>query len=62
MKVLDAARELGVTDRHVRDLIARGVLRAEPVSRRLYLVERESVERYKRERRRPGRPARADRR
>ena len=58
IRVADAAVELGVTPRRVRQLIARGVLRAELLSPRLYLVERESVERHKRARRLPGRPGR----
>jgi excisionase family DNA binding protein len=58
LRVADAALELGVTTRRVRQLIAGGRLRAEPLTPRLYLVERESVERYKRTRRPPGRPAR----
>ncbi len=56
MLVREAARELGVTDQHVRQLIRRGRLVGEQMSPRLYLVERASVETYKRERRPPGRP------
>jgi excisionase family DNA binding protein len=56
MLVKDAARELGVTDQHVRQLIRRARLIGEQLSPRLYLVERASVEAYKRERRPAGRP------
>jgi excisionase family DNA binding protein len=56
MLVKDAARELGVTDQHVRQLIRRARLIGEQPSPRLYLVERASVEAYKRERRPAGRP------
>lgn len=58
MKVVEVAQVLGVTDRHVRDLIQQGRLRAVPVTRRLWLVDRTSVEIYRRERRTPGRPRR----
>ena len=58
LRVADAALELGLTARRVRQLIAGGALRAERLSPRLYLVERDSVERHKRVRRPPGRPAR----
>jgi excisionase family DNA binding protein len=58
MLVSQAAEELNVSTRHVRLLIARGVLRGSPVNSRLWLVERESVEAYKRERRPVGRPRR----
>jgi excisionase family DNA binding protein len=56
MLVREAARELGVTDQHVRQLIRRGRLVGEQPSPRLYLVERASVEAYKRQRRPAGRP------
>jgi excisionase family DNA binding protein len=56
MLVKDVARELGVTDQHVRQLIRRARLIGEQLSPRLYLVERASVEAYKRERRPAGRP------
>jgi excisionase family DNA binding protein len=58
--VAGAAAELGVSPRRVLQLIATGVLRAESINPRLYLVERASVERYRRDRRPPGRPKRRD--
>ena len=60
MRVADVANELGVTSRHVRTLIERGMLVAERLSPRLYLVQRERVERYKWKRRPAGRPRRVD--
>ncbi len=57
MRVADAAVALGVTTRRVRLLIVRGSLREERLSPRLYLVERETVNRYARTRRPAGRPA-----
>ena len=57
MRVADAAIALGVTTRRVRQLITRGVLRAERLSPRLYLVEHETVDRYARTRRPAGRPS-----
>jgi excisionase family DNA binding protein len=54
--VKDAARELGVSDQHVRQLIRRTRLVGEQLTPRLYMVERASVEAYKRERRPAGRP------
>lgn len=56
MLVQEAALELGVTDQQVRQLIRRGRLRGERPSPRLHLVERASVEAYKRARRPAGRP------
>ena len=56
VRVADAAVELGVTTRRVRQLIARGVLRAGRLSPRLYLIERDTVKRYARTRRPAGRP------
>ena len=56
--VAGAARELGVSDRRVLQLIAAGTLSAVRVTARAYLVTRESVERYKRVRRPAGRPRR----
>jgi excisionase family DNA binding protein len=56
MLVKDAARELGVSDQQVRQLIRRARLVGEQLTPRLYLVERASVEAYKRERRPAGRP------
>ena len=56
MRVIEAAEELGVTGQQVRKLIKEGRLRAEQLSPRFYLVERASVEAYKRERRPAGRP------
>jgi excisionase family DNA binding protein len=56
MPTVQAANELGVTEGRVRQLIRRGELRAELLRPRFYVVERESVERYKRGRRPRGRP------
>jgi len=56
MLVKDAARELGVSDQQVRQLIRRARLVGEQLTPRLYLVERASVEAYKRQRRPAGRP------
>ena len=58
MRVAEAAQELDVSPRQVRTLVRRGTLRARLLSRRLYLVERASVEQYKSERRPRGRPRR----
>jgi excisionase family DNA binding protein len=60
VKVTDAASELDVTPRQIRKLIGQGVLRAESLGPRLYLVERTSVNRYKAERRGPGRPSKQE--
>ncbi len=54
--VKDAARELGISDQQVRQLIRRARLVGEQLTPRLYLVERASIEAYKRERRSAGRP------
>lgn len=59
MSVADAARELEVSPRRIRQLIEAGVLVARLLSVRFYVVERESVERYKVERRPSGRPPRS---
>lgn len=58
LRVAEAAQELGVTSQQVRHLIRQGRLRAERINPRLYLVERASVEHYKRSRQPPGRPRR----
>ena len=55
--VVDAATELGVTPQQVRQLIRRGRIAAVKVNPMMYLVERASVEAYKRNRRPAGRPA-----
>ena len=62
MRVTEAAAALGVTTRRVRQLIEEGVLKAESLSPRMYLVERASVEAYARTRRPAGRPVRHTRR
>lgn len=54
--VVDAADELGVSPRQVLTLISRGTLRAMALNRRMFIVERQSVEQYKKTRRPPGRP------
>jgi hypothetical protein len=56
VRVIEAASELRVTPRQVRQLIGAGRLFAEQLSPRLYLVERRSVEEYKLNRRASGRP------
>ena len=56
MRSADAARELGVTDGRIRQLIKQGVLRAQLLGPRFYIVEWLSVEQYKRARRHAGRP------
>jgi excisionase family DNA binding protein len=56
MRVQEAATLLRVTDRRVRQLIGGGALKAVAISGRLYLVRRESVERYAIARRAAGRP------
>jgi excisionase family DNA binding protein len=58
LRVAEAASELGVSARRVRQLIMAGALQAQRLSPRLYLVERTSVERYKGLRRSAGRPRR----
>jgi excisionase family DNA binding protein len=45
-----AAQELGITSRAVRDAIKRGSLPATRLSERVLLITREDVERYRRER------------
>ena len=56
MTVQQAAQELGVSARRVRQLIEGGVLIAEALNPRLWLVERASVDRYQQTRRPAGRP------
>lgn len=62
MRVTEAAVVLGVTTRRIRQLIEVGVLSAEALSPRMYLVGRASVESYQRTRRPVGRPRRRTRR
>jgi excisionase family DNA binding protein len=59
VRVIDAARLLGVSHERVRQLVQRGVLRAERLGPRTILVELASVQAYKRTRRPPGRPPNA---
>ena len=61
MRVAEAAAELGVSPRRVRQLIERGQIRAEAITRRLYLVENTSIDSYKVARRPRGRPKRTPR-
>jgi excisionase family DNA binding protein len=56
VRVADAAQELKVSERRVRQLIARGQIRAAKVTPRLYLVTQASLDAYKVSRRGPGRP------
>jgi excisionase family DNA binding protein len=58
MLVSEAARELGVGRHRVHQLIKSGVLRAQQLSPRLLMVERDSVAAYKKVQRPPGRPRR----
>jgi excisionase family DNA binding protein len=60
MTVHEAATVLGVTDGRVRQLLSAGALRGERLGARMWLLERASVERYKKERRPVGRPRKAD--
>lgn len=53
----DAAALLGVTPRYVRRLVQHGRLALIREIGGGYIVSRESVERYREERRGPGRPA-----
>ncbi len=46
----EAARELGISDRAVRDAIQRGTLSATRKSPRVLLIHRSDLERYRRER------------
>lgn len=50
-----AATELGIQPGSVKKLCQRGVLKAERIGRD-WLVEQSEIERYKTERRRPGKP------
>lgn len=58
LTVAEAAQELGMTVRGVQERLRRGMMRGERVSPRLWMIQREEVERWRAlGRQRPGRKA-----